>query len=156
MTNHFVGAFSPYFLEFLPKPYSLHQCDNKFIFNIYSSDIFQNEDILVYLKSSACSGLDIILSVFFRKMFPSVSYSCCQCSETLSPHCVPPDWKDVDVKSVNERGVHSDLLHYRPTSLTSVCSTSLENYTLPIFTLFVICSITFTLSVWFQIWQVSV
>lgn len=128
MADLFVDAFSGVFSSAdLLNPYPVQHCDNSFICNIFSFDIFKIEIILSKLKSSACCGPDGIPSVFLKRCAPSISYPLLLFfRKSLLSMQVPSDWKDANVMPLFKDGIHSDLLNHRPISLTSVSCKSFE------------------------------
>ena len=47
-------------------------------------------------------------------------------SRSLSERIVPGPWKNSNITPIYKKGLHSDPLNYRPISLTSICSKSME------------------------------
>ena len=126
MANHLVDYFSSVFVaEDLPHPQPHQVSAAQFVF----SEITVPEIVkaLNRLKLSPGCGPDGLPNIVFRKCAVAFSYPLYLIfTKSVSSMEVPLLWKLANVMPLFKGGVHSSPSNYRPISMTSVCSKTLE------------------------------
>ena len=109
----------------LTAPYPHQVSNSQFMFrDITTVDIL---GALRKLKLSSSSGPDNLPCIVFRKCASSLSYPLLILYRmSLSSGHVPKMWKMANVMPLFKGGIHSKASNYRPISMTSVCSKTLE------------------------------
>ena len=126
MADHLASQFSSVFSDgVLHDPHPYQVSDSLLQFGEVTVDeVFKS---LNKLKLSPGCGPDGLPSIVLRKCASALCYPLYLVfSKSISCMKVPLEWKLANVLPLFKSGVHSNPSNYRPISLTSVCSKSLE------------------------------
>ena len=126
MAEHFVEAFSSVLNPVTPLFPHPHQISQNQIHSVQ----FTINDVDLTLKNlnpSSSMGPDCLHPVLFKSCHASLSLPLyILFTRSLSLMQVPASWKLSHVSPIYKKGPHTDPLNYRPISLTSICSKSME------------------------------
>ena len=79
------------------------------------------------LDPTSCMGPDGIYPLLLKTCRESIALPLLLLfNKSLSGMKVPDPWRDSNITPIYKKGLHSDPLNYRPISLTSICSKTME------------------------------
>ena len=126
MAEHFVSSYHHVLTDFVPPNPQPHQASNSSLSTI-DFTIHDVDKALSALDPSGSMGPDLIHPILLKSCHAAVSLPLYLLfSKSLSSSVVPGLWKSSNVSPIYKKGAHADPLNYRPISLTSVCSKTME------------------------------
>lgn len=109
-------------------PYSSHERPAKLLHNVFISD-FDMYESLRRRKNKLNTTPDFIPDILLKNCALSLAYPiACICRLSLSKGAVPQFWKQAIIIPLFKKGDHSLASNYRPISLTSSISKTIETF----------------------------
>ena len=126
MAECFADAFYAVLNPVIIHPPYNHQETQTTISNVEFS-LSDVKSVLSSLKSAGSMGPDCIHPCLLKSCSSAMALPLYLLfSKSLRIKSIPAPWKTSNISPIFKKGAHSDPLNYRPISLTSVCSKSME------------------------------